>query len=175
MFKVEVTKPGDMFRQLAQSQTFAKEIRQALAATAREALGDVRAALTSGGRSGREYSGRQQRFRGRKASRQLGGLISNKQSFQIGKYRASAPGEAPANVTGTLAAALKAGIGKKSDGTRAYVIVRSRSGFYGRFLEKGGKNLAKRPFLQPVENKYEAIFEARAQAVLENARKRING
>ncbi len=175
MFKVEVTKPGDMFRQMAQSQTFQKEIKLALLATARDAMGDVRAALTSGGRSGREYSGRQQRYRARKMSKLLTATLGVKQSFQLGKYRASAPGEAPANVTGTLAAALKAGVGKKSDGTRAYVIVRSRSGFYGRFLEKGSKNISKRPFLLPVENKYEAVLEARIIAVTEALKNRING
>lgn len=152
MFKADLKRPGDMFLQMAQSQTFQKDVRKELFAIAREALREIRGSITKTSGSGRESRGKSGRRR-----------------------RASAPGEPPAKDTGTLAASLKSGIGRKSQGTRAYVIVRSRSGFYGRFLEDGTKNIAPRPFVAPVTSKYEPVLEARMIAVQEALKNRING
>ncbi|QHC36457.1 HK97 gp10 family phage protein [Komagataeibacter xylinus] len=65
-----------------------------------------------------------------------GGSIKYRGGANPGKYRASAPGQSPVNVTGTLARSIKARLlkGKNRD-----VEAITDSAFYAKFLEVGAK------------------------------------
>lgn len=133
--------PGEAFRQLIESKKLEAGLRDDLREVAQAAVAEIRATLLSGGRSGRRYRvGAQRRYAARGVS--FGGGAKFRR-FRGRTYTASAPGEPPARLTGTLARALKASLGKRGK-LSAFVTVRSRTGFYGLFLEKGRKGKAGR-------------------------------
>lgn len=61
------------------------------------------------------------------------------------RHRASAPGEAPANLTGNL----RKSVGFEIKGTESLEFGYRDSAPYGKFLEDGTKRMAKRPVLKP--------------------------
>lgn len=110
---------------------------------------DVQAAVIesfSGSKTGRYYA-----IPGVKSSRQGGGGR---------RHRASAPGEAPARLTGALAGSVTV----QRSYQRAVVGVSSS---YGPHLEYGTVRMRPRPFLRPVARKFNVIFEYAVRAMLD--------
>jgi hypothetical protein len=138
-------------------------LRSEILGMAREARAEAHRALITGGRSGRIYTVSEQTRQARGVDFATG-VRKTKTTRFTGKRRrhqASAPGEAPAKLTGALAQALLAGVFKKNK-FAAFVLVRSTA-FYGGFLELGGARIAPRPFLLPLENKYQNLLVARIE------------
>jgi HK97 gp10 family phage protein len=81
-------------------------------------------------------------------------------------HRASAPGEAPATDTGRLAGSIRADI----EGLKAEVVADTE---YAAWLEFGTQNIQPRPFLVPALEVERPKWNARLNAVVEDAAKGI--
>lgn len=108
-------------------QTLRTEIRT----LTREYRGKLVAALRAP-KKGRIYSARAQR----RAYGKTGGFFGRR-SVATKKYRASAPGEAPAVQTGTLLRSIRTKVGGKLGPFSARVFANRRLAFYRHFLEFG--------------------------------------
>ena len=82
------------------------------------------------------------------------------------KHKSSAPGEAPATDTGRLAGSIRADI----EGKKAEVVADTE---YAAWLEFGTQNIQPRPFLIPALEAERPKWEARLNAVVEDAAKGI--
>lgn len=115
--------------------------------TAFDVQGEVLESM-SGAKSGRYYA-----IPGVKSSRKGGGGR---------RHRASAPGQAPARLTGALAGS----VGVKRSFMSAIVYVSTK---YAAHLEYGTVNMAARPFLRPAARKFQAIFNLAVRVMVERA------
>ncbi|HWX48128.1 MAG TPA: HK97 gp10 family phage protein [Roseomonas sp.] len=96
-----------------------KALRKTMRAAGAEVAKAARAQLRSSTGSGRVYYG-------------SGGSSAYRGGYKSGRYQASAPGQAPVRVTGTLARSIKVRPFKSGEG----VAIRSTA-FYALFLEAG--------------------------------------
>lgn len=130
------------------SQGVRRGIRQGFWHLARELRKDAQQAITKGPKTGVLY-----RPRGGKRRR-----------------RRSAPGEAPANQTGTL----RKSVGFEIKGTESMVFGYRDSAPYGKFLEEGTSKMAPRPNLKTQVDKSEKSaqqhFEREIAKALKNPR-----
>jgi phage gpG-like protein len=101
-----------------------------------------------GAKSGRYYS--------------IPGVRSSRKGGGGRRHRASAPGQAPARVTGALAGS----VGVQRSFNRAIVYVSSK---YAPHLEYGTVHMAARPFLRPAAKKFQDIFQFAVEAMLRRA------
>ncbi|MCE2576030.1 hypothetical protein [Komagataeibacter sp. FNDCR2] len=100
-----------------------KNLRRNLRTAGQEVAASARRIIRSSVGGGRIYYGG-------------GGSIKYRGGSSPGKYRASGPGQAPVNVTGTLARSIKARLLKGKD--RDVEAIRDAA-FYAKFLEVGAK------------------------------------
>jgi len=85
----------------------------------------------------------------------------------IRNHRASAPGEAPANLTGRLQSSIRASFSQ--NGLSAEIGTNVK---YGKFLEFGTSKMAARPFLLPAFVQVRRVFVERIrEAIRRNSRR----
>lgn len=151
---MRITQGRTAFLDLAiQGARLDQDVRAAVRALANEMRDRVIAELRSpksgkqyGARSGRSFYRRQRRsvelFGGKRGSYSAAVLTKKRTKA----YTASAPGQAPATFTGTLARAVRAKIPGKGKGWSARVYADRGTAFYRHFLEFGtGPRATRRP------------------------------
>lgn len=106
-------------------------IRLSVRALAREYRNKLVAQLRAP-KSGRTYAARD----GRRAYRRTKGVV-RRLSISTRKYRASAPGQAPAVQTGTMLRAIRTKVGGRKGPYSARIFADRGSAFYRHFLEFG--------------------------------------
>jgi hypothetical protein len=129
-----------------------RELRAVMGAAGRDVARKTAALIAQAGGAGRLYYG--------------GGGGAYRGGYRPGQYRASAPGQPPARVTGTLRSSLKVYTYRNGGG----FAVRERA-FYSLFLEAGARGrgrrvLDPRPHLDRVMKQEEAELNRRIRAAL---------
>ncbi|MFC0407921.1 hypothetical protein [Roseomonas elaeocarpi] len=149
-----------------------KNLRKVMRAAGAEVAQTARTLIRSSPASGRTYRG-------------IGGSAQYRGGYKAGAYQASAPGEAPANVTGTLLRSIKVRPFKSGQG----VAIRDAA-FYALFLQAGatgggrkaqdgkrvrgkagtdtGRSLEPRPFLTAALEQRRASLGERIENSLHN-------
>ena len=146
-----------------------KRLRKTVRMAANEVLKQARANIRRASGGGRVYFG-------------SGGSGAYRGGYKSGRYQASAPGEFPVSVTGTMLRALKVAMFKSGEGA----AIRDKA-FYSFFLEKGAQGggkgkgtrnrrgaagskrvLAARPFLEPALAAKANSIEARMREAILN-------
>ncbi len=119
-------------------RNWSRGIRQGFFELGRELVSDAKTAITKGPKTGKFY-----RVRGRKR-----------------KHRASAPGQAPANITGKL----RNSVGFQISGSDRMEFGYRDSVDYGKYLERGTSRMEPRPNIGPTVDKN----EKNAEVILSN-------
>lgn len=89
-------------------------------------------------------------------------LEGGRHGRQYGSHRASAPGEKPARLYGTLAGGI--GIRRRMNAAEVF-----SAAAHTPHLEYGTRNMAPRPFMRPAARKFNAIFQFAARVMVERA------
>lgn len=153
-----------------------KELRAIIRTTAAEARRELVMMLNRGG-TGKTYA-----YGANRQAYRLGrSLISGRTKasrtrvrVRTAAHRASAPGQPPARLTGTLVRSIKARAARSRRGDFVFVVFADpRTAYYRHFLEFGtkhsrallaGGNIEPRPFINPVSRKYVELLFSRLSA-----------
>ena len=144
-----------------------KRLKRTIRAAAAEVLKGARASIARSSGGGRTYFG-------------SGGSGAYRGGYVSGRYQASAAGEAPVKVTGTLAKSLKVSMFKSGEGAairdRAFYSFFLTAGAVGGGKGKGSRNrrgktgssrvLTARPFLEPALASRAGSIEARMREAI---------
>lgn len=165
---------GEFLKLQIEGRKLDASVRQAIRDLAKEGRREVIDALGSA-KTGRTYGAHKGRSFYRRAQRNVtlfGGVqakvtrnVASKRATKA--YTASAPGEAPANVTMTLRRALRTKAPRAEKGYGIKVFAYRGTAFYRHMLEFGTEHIDPRPLWGPIQQKLEAQLESRVLAAVQ--------
>ncbi|MDQ1078006.1 hypothetical protein [Pseudoroseomonas cervicalis] len=167
--RIKVEGGGAFLQMQIAGQQLDKAVQDEVRKLAREGRQAAVAAIR-GAKSGRKYGAQSSRSYYRRVRQEVtvfGGKQAKvtrnvRQTKATKAYTASAPGEAPAVLTGTLLRAIRTKFPRSQKGYGAKVFAYRGTAYYRHFLEFGtSSGLAKRPLWSPIQERLEAQLESR--------------
>jgi hypothetical protein len=170
---IRVEGGGEFLKLQIEGRKLDERVRQSIRDLAKEGRREVVDALRSS-KSGRAYGGRTGRsfYRRTRQTVTLFGGVQAKVSRNVAAkrvtkaYTASAPGEAPADLTGTLRRAIRTKAPRAEKGYGIKVFAYRGTAFYRHMLEFGTEHIDPRPLWGPIQDRMEAQLEGRILAAV---------